>query len=166
MTQSSNEQTLKKWSDMIDKVGLSGPKADWLEEYAKLHEQSEQSKKIEENTKPEDFPSLMPIAMKVAAKTISNDLIFASEEEINEVKNKVLTENRDGKIDAIVEGKDFTEKKLEDDEEYQKLMKKGVTPLSAPKGHLFYMDFKYESSNHKKTRRAGKKHKKKKNGGI
>lgn len=165
MTQSSNEQTLKKWSDILNKVGLSGPKADWLEEYAKSHEQSEQSKIVAENTKAEDFPSLLPIAMRVAAKTISNDLIFASQEEINEVKNKVLTENRDGKIDAIVEGKDFTEKKLEDDEEYQKLMKKGVTPMSAPTGNLFYLDFKYES-NHKKTRRAGKKHKKNKNGCI
>lgn len=55
---------------------------------------------------------------------------------------------------------EFVEKKLEDDEEYQQLMKKGVTPLSAPTGQLFYLDFKYEK-NYKKTRRAGKKHKKK-----
>lgn len=34
------------------------------------------------------------------------------------------------------------------------------TPLSAPTGQLFYLDFKYEK-NYKKTRRAGKKHKKK-----
>ena len=162
MTQSSNEQILKKWSDMLDKTGLSGSKSDWLEEYDKLHEQSEQSKIVEENTKPEDFPSLLPIAMKVAAKTISDDLIFASHEDIDKVKSKVLTENRDGKIDAIVEGKNFTEKNLEDDEDYQKLIKKGVRPISAPTGDLFYLDYKYEKT-HKKTRRAGRKHKKKKN---
>ena len=39
-------------------------------------------------------------------------------------------------------------------------MKRGVSPLSAPSGNLFYLDYKYEST-HKKTRRAGKKHKKK-----
>lgn len=159
MTQSSNEQILKKWSNLLNKVGLSGPKDDWLEEYAKLHEQSESEKQSEKNTESSDFPTLLPIAMKVAAKTIAQDLIFASPEEINEVKNKVLTENRDGKIEAIVDGKEFTEKKLEDDPEYQKLMKKGVTPLSSPTGQLFYLDFKYDT--HKKTRRAGKKHKKK-----
>lgn len=158
MTQSSNEQIFKKWSNLLNKVDLSGQKADWLEEYAKLHEQSEY-KKEEENTKSSDFPTLLPIAMKVAAKTIAQDLIFASPEEINEVRNKVLTENRDGKIEAIVDDKEFTEKKLEDDPEYQKLMKKGVTPLSAPTGQFFYLDFKYDT--HKKTRRAGKKHKKK-----
>lgn len=102
--------------------------------------------------------------MKVAAKTIAQDLIFASQEEIDEVKNKVLTENRDGKIEAIVDGKEFTEKKLEEDPEYQKLMKKGVTPMSAPSGKLFYLDSKYES--HKKTRRAGRKNKKKNNGSL
>jgi hypothetical protein len=37
---------------------------------------------------------------------------------------------------------------------------KKVTPLSAPVGNLFYLDFKY---GHKKTRRSGKKHKKKSN---
>ncbi len=82
------------------------------------------------------------------------------QKEIDEVKNKVQSENRDGKIEAIIEGGEFVEKKLEDDEEYQQLMKKGVTPLSAPTGQLFYLDFKYEK-NYKKTRRAGKKHKKK-----
>jgi hypothetical protein len=42
-------------------------------------------------------------------------------------------------------------------------MKKGVTPLSAPSGQLFYLDFKYDT--HKKTRRAGEKNKKK-NGSL
>lgn len=111
-----------------------------------------------EETKSEDFPSLLPIAMKVSSRLISNDLVFASKEEIDEVKKKVQSENRDGKIEAVIEGVEFTEKKLEDDEEYKELIKKGVTPMSAPSGNLFYLDYKYT---HKKTRRAGKKHKKK-----
>lgn len=121
-----------------------------MEENDKMKKLIEKWKEFEENGPDKtntdsnvEFPTLLPIAIKVAAKTISNDLIFASEEEIDEVKNKVLSENRDGKIEAIIEDKPFVEKKLEDDEEYQKLMKKGVTPLPAPKGHLFYLDFKY-----------------------
>jgi len=161
MTHSSKEEIYKKWAPILENIGLTGSKADWMSGEIvgiEIH-----SKQEVEKSKPEELPSLLPIAMKVAAKTISQDLIFASPEEINEVKNKVLTENRDGKIEAIVDGKEFTEKKLEDDPEYQKLMKKGVTPLSAPSGQLFYLDFKYDT--HKKTRRAGKKNKKK-NGSL
>ena len=113
-----------------------------------------------EETKSEEFPSLLPIAMKVAAKTIAMDLCFSSKEEIDAVKSRIQSDNRDGKIEAIIEGGEFTEKKLEDDEEYKELMKKGVTPMSAPSGTLFYLDYKYgdESSKpHKKTRRSKKK---------
>jgi len=119
-----------------------------------------------EETKSEEFPSLLPIAMKVSSKLISNDLIFASKEEIDAVKSRVQSDNRDGKIEAIIEDKEFTEKKLEDDEEYKELMKKGVTPMSAPSGTLFYLDYKYGDDlpkPHKKTRRSKKK---KSNGSI
>ena len=75
----------------------------------------------------------------------ATDLIFASKEEIDEVKNKVQSENRDGKIDAIIKGDEYVEKKLEDDEEYKNLMKKGVQPLSAPSGVLFYLDYVYNN---------------------
>ena len=116
-----------------------------------------------EETKSEEFPSLLPIAMKVAAKTIAMDLCFSSKEEIDAVKSRIQSDNRDGKIEAIIEGGEFTEKKLEDDEEYKELMKKGVTPMSAPSGTLFYLDYKYGDEPHKKTRRSKKK---KSNGNI
>jgi hypothetical protein len=155
------EDILKKWSSIIEPMGVTGSQLDNLSQLA----ENQSNQILEENTlatetTSTEFPSLLPTAMKIAAKTISNDLIFASQKEIDEVKNKVQSENRDGKIEAIIEGGEFVEKKLEDDEEYQQLMKKGVTPLSAPTGQLFYLDFKYEK-NYKKTRRAGKKHKKK-----
>jgi hypothetical protein len=112
-----------------------------------------------EETKSEDFPSLLPTAIKVSSKYVSNEILgFASEEEINEVKTRIQSENRDGKIESVIEGGEFVEKKLEDDPQYKELMKKGVMPLSAPSANLFYLDYKYT---HKKTRRAGKKHKKK-----
>lgn len=162
MTQSSNEQIIKKWSDVLDKVGLSEPKSDWLEEYVKLHEQSE-SKTEQENTKPSDFPSLLPISMKVAATTVSNNIVpvqpmggYINEEELDRIEKRVKSENRDSKIDAIVENKKYTEKKLEDDPEFKELKQKGM-----PSGKLFYLDFNYDTKKHKKTRRSGKKHKKK-----
>lgn len=88
---------------------------------------------------------LFPTIIKVAARTISQDLIFASKEEIKEIEYKIKIENRSNKIDSIVEGKDYDEKKLEDDEEYKKLMKKGVTPMSAPSPLLFYIDYVYNN---------------------
>ena len=155
MKQPNKEEIMKKWANILGPMGMTGSQLDNLAQLAE-----NQSNHILEETKSEEFPSLLPIAMKVAARTISNDLIFASKEEIDLVKNKVHSENRDGKIEAIIEGGEFTEKKLEDDEEYKELMKKGVTPMSAPSGTLFYLDFKYgdESSKpHKKTRRSKKK---------
>lgn len=100
-------------------------------------------KKENINMEEEHKSLLLPIAMKVAAKTIAFDLAFYSEEEMKEVKDDILTKNRDLKIESIVEGKEYVEEKLEDDPRYQELIKKGVKPLSAPSGQLFYLDFKY-----------------------
>ena len=161
MKQTNKEDITKKWTSILGSMGMTGSQLDNLSQLAE-----NQSNQILEESKSEDFSTLLPIAMKVAARTISNDLIFATKEEIDEVKKKVQSENRDGKIEAIIEGGEFTEKKLEDDEEYKELMKKGVTPMSAPSGTLFYLDYKYgdESTKpHKKTRRSKKK---KKNGSI
>lgn len=164
MKQPTQEEIMKKWAPILGSMGMTGSQLDNLSQL--VENQSNQI--VEENTLATestsvDFPTLLPLAMKVSAKTISNDLIFASQEEIDEVKKKVQSENRDGKIEAIIEGGEFIEKKLEDDEEYKQLMKKGVTPMSAPTGQLFYLDFKYgddKDKSHKKTRRSGKKHKK------
>ena len=159
MKNPNKEDIMKKWAPILESMGMTGSKLDIL---SQLNES--QSNQILEETKAEDFQSLLPIAMKVASRTMSNDLIFASKEEIDLVKSKVQSENRDGKIESIIEGGEFTEKKLEDDEEYKELMKKGVTPMSAPSGKLFYLDYKYESvKSHKKTRRSKKK---KSNGSI
>ena len=161
MKQPNKEEIMKKWANILGPMGMTGSQLDNLTQLAE-----NQSNHILEETKSEEFPSLLPIAMKVAAKTIAMDLCFASKEEIDDVKSRIHSENRDGKIEAIIEGGEFTEKKLEDDEEYKELMKKGVTPMPAPSGTLFYLDFKYgdESTKpHKKTRRSDKK---KKNGSI
>jgi hypothetical protein len=158
MKQPSKEDIIKKWSSVLGPMGATGSMLDNLSQLA----ENQSNHILEESQSTQEFPSILPMAMKVATKTLSLDLCFASQEEIDEVKKKVQVENRDGKITSIIEGGEFVEKKLEDDEEYKELMKKGVTPSSAPSNQLFYLDFKYEG---KKTRRSGKKHKKK-NGSI
>lgn len=87
------------------------------------------------------FESLLPFVIRVAAKSISDDLIFVSEEEINQVKNKVLTENRDNKIKSILENSNYVEQKLETHPEYKKLIKKALEPMSPPTSTLFYMKY-------------------------
>lgn len=139
MEKPSKEEIMKKWAPILDSMGVTNSHWGNLSQLA----ENQSNEILRENTQSSEFPTLLPLAIQVAAKTISNDLIFASKEEIDEVRKKVQSENRDGKIDAIIEGGEFIEKKLEDDEEYKELMKKGVTPMSAPSGNLFYLDFKY-----------------------
>ena len=162
MKQPNKEELMKKWAPILESMGMTGSKLDNLAQLAE-----NQSNQILEETKTEEFPSLLPMAMKVSSKLMSNEIIgFASKEEIDDVKSRIQSENRDGKIEAIIEGGEFTEKKLEDDEEYKELMKKGVTPMSLPSGTLFYLDYKYgdeSSKTQKKTRRSKKK---KSNGSI
>jgi hypothetical protein len=149
----TREETMKKWTAALGSMGVTGSQLNNLDQLAE-----NQSNHIVEETKTEEF-TLLPIAMKIAAKTIGDDLIFATKDEIDGVKSRVKSENRDGKIEAIIEGGEFTEKKLEDDEEYKKLMGK-VTPMPAPSSNLFYLDFKYDNDipkTHKKTRRSKKK---------
>lgn len=82
--------------------------------------------------------TILPIAMKVAAKTFASDLVSVSPmgntfEELDKIKKDVSIENRDRKISAIVDGKEFQEMKVEEHPIYN----------SGSKGQLFYLDFKY-----------------------
>ena len=150
MTQS---EIYKKWAPILDNIGVTGSKADWLSEYAEMH-----SKNEIDNSKTEEFPSLLPMSMKVAARTISQDIVTVqplsspmgmgnSGEDMKRIEADIKAENREGKIESILEGKEYKEKTVKDHPDYKE-------------GGLFYLDFKYD---HKKTRRSGKKHKKKNN---
>ncbi len=152
----SNDDLMKKWVPIFDSMGVTNSHWGNLSQLAE-----NQSKQIlEENTLTsedtnKEFPSLLPVAMKVASKTIGLDLVSVqplaspgmSQEEIDRINNEVKKENRDGKIDSLIEGKDFKEIKPEEHPDWK----------PGPVGKIMYMDFKY---GHKKTRRSGKKHKK------
>jgi hypothetical protein len=146
----SKDDLMKKWTPIIDSMGVTGSKADWLSQYAQMLSNNES--KIEENTLASDttteFPSLLPMARKVVAQTIGLDLVSVqplanpggmSQEEVDRINNEVKKENRDGKIDSIIEGKDFKEMKPEEHPDWK----------PGPTSQLFYMDFKYGSQNEK-----------------
>lgn len=152
----SKDDLMKKWAPLLDSMGVTA--SHWGNMAQLAENQSQQI--LEENTTPsettDEFPSLLPMAMKVASKTVGLDLVSVqpmanpgmSQDEIDRINNEIKKENRDGKIDALIEGKDYKEMKPEDHPDWRPV----------PKGHLFYMDFKY---GHKKTRRSGKRNKKK-----
>jgi hypothetical protein len=144
----SKDDLMKKWAPIIDSMGATGSKADWLSQYAQMISNNES--KIEENTLASEdsnteFPSLLPMAMKVASKTIGLDLVSVqplaspgmSQEELDRINNEVKKQNRDGKIDALIEGKDFKEMKPEEHPDWR----------TGPRPQLFYMDFKYGEQN-------------------
>jgi hypothetical protein len=151
MKQPNKEELMKKWAPILGSMGMTGSQLDNLAQLAE-----NQSNHILEETKSEEFPSLFPMAMKIAAQTIGQDLVSVqpmtgpggmSQEERERIEAEVKGENRDGKIDALIEGKEYTEKKVEQHPDYK--------PGSG--GQLFYMDYTY--STHKKTRRSKKKKK-------
>jgi len=145
----SKDDLMKKWAPIIDSMGVTGSKADWLSQYAQMISNNES--KIEENTVGSDttteFPSLLPMAMQVASKTIGMDLVNIkplaspgmSQEEVDRINNEVKKENRDSKIDALIEGKDFKEMKPEEHPDWKTFGSK-----------LLYLDFKYGSQNEEK----------------
>ena len=135
----SKEETMKKWAPILERMGMTGSKADWMSEYAEMHSKNETTLS---NTTTDDFPTLLPIAMKVSAQTIGTDLVSVapigggnSGSEMESIRQDVKIENRDRKIESIVEDKEFEEMKVEDHPDY-------IKP-KGPLGQLFYLDFQY-----------------------
>ena len=157
MKQPNKKDIMKKWSNILGSMGMTGSQLDNLAQLAE-----NQSNQILEETKTEDFPSLFPIAMKIASKTIGQDLVSVqpmsgpggmSKEERERIEAEIKQKNRDGKIDSLIEGTEYKEEKVEQHPDYK--------PGSG--GQLLYFDYTYNSSTHKKTRRSKKK---KSNGSI
>lgn len=157
MKQPNKKDIMKKWSNILGSMGMTGSQLDNLSQLAE-----NQSNQILEETKTEDFPSLFPIAMKIASKTIGQDLVSVqsmsgpggmSKEEKERIEAEIKQKNRDGKIDSLIEGTEYKEEKVEQHPDYK--------PGSG--GQLLYFDYTYNSSTHKKTRRSKKK---KSNGSI
>jgi hypothetical protein len=61
------KETEDKWKSIIGNIGLTGSQAAWMSQYAGLQSQS--------TTTQSNFPSMFPIAMKVATQAIGLDLV-------------------------------------------------------------------------------------------
>jgi hypothetical protein len=62
----TRKDTQNKWDNLIGNIGLTGSKATWMSQYVGLQSQS---------ITQSNFPSMLPIAMKVAAQTVGLDLV-------------------------------------------------------------------------------------------
>ncbi len=142
MNQPSKEDIMKKWSSILEPMGMTGSQLDNLNQLAE-----NQSNQILEETKSEEFPSLFPMAMKITSQTIGQDLVSVqpmagpggmSQEERERIEAEIKQKNRDGKIDALIEGKEYTEKKVEDHPDYK-----------SGGGQLFYLDYTYGGTSEK-----------------
>ena len=143
MEKPKEEDIMKKWAPILDSMGVTGSKAQWMSEYAEMHSNNEVEKNTLSTEKTSnDFSSLVPIAMKVSAKTIGLDLVDVkpmnspggtSEETMSRIKAEVKAENRQRKIDNLLEGEEYKEMDITEHEDY-----------NGPNGSLLYMDFVYK----------------------
>ena len=81
------------------------------------------------------------MAMKVSAKTVGLDIVGVqpmnspggtSEETMRRIKAEVKAENRERKINNVLEDEEYKEMDITEHEEY-----------NGPVGHLFYLDYSY-----------------------
>jgi hypothetical protein len=135
----SKEDTIKKWAPILESMGMTESKAEWMSEYVEIHSKNETTLS---SITTEEFPTLLPIAKQIFAKTIGLDLVSVapigggnSGPEMETIRQDVKIENRDRKIESIVEDKEFEEMKVEDHPDYKESV--------GPRGDLFYLDFQY-----------------------
>jgi len=141
----NKEDLMKKWAPILNSMGVTGSKANWISEYAEIHS----NHTIEENTlstekTSNDFPSLLPMAKKIVAKTVGLDIVAVkpmsspgvpSEETMRRIKAEVKAENRERKINNVLEDEEYKEMDITEHPDY-----------NGPVGNLFYLDYSYGGS--------------------
>lgn len=140
--ENSSEEIMKKWAPIFESTGVTNSHWGNLSQLA----QNQQDFKVEENIQPtQDTQVIFPLVKKIVAQTIGHGLVDVhplgsgnSSAELERIRNEVKVENRDRLIESISEDKEFEEMKIENHPDY-------VKPVG-PKGQLFYMDFKYNTS--------------------
>lgn len=149
MEEKNKEETLKKWSTLIDNLPISNDKTNWLKSYTEnqfdmsLISNDYSSGK----TLTEKFPSLLPLSIQVASQTIGLDLVsvqpmsapsyMLSDEEIKQKKLLEKTIYRKKKLKSLGEKIDITK----ESEELEKINKHSG----------LFLDFKYTPTDTKDT---------------
>jgi hypothetical protein len=95
----------------------------------------------------EVFPSVLPMVRRVAAQTVGLDLVSVlpmnsnTDEELTIIKAEVEAENRNRKIDSLIEGGEYEEMKITEHPDFN----------TGPRGELLYLDYSYTDTNTKKA---------------
>jgi hypothetical protein len=134
------DKMMEKWSSVISGMGMTGSKVDWMSQYTRIHHNNEslQNTQVDE-VQSSTFPSVLPMAMKVGTQTVGLDLVSVvpmnsnTTDELESIKAEVAAENRERKIDSVIEGKDYEEMKLNEHPDFN----------AGPRGELFYLDYSY-----------------------
>lgn len=138
-----------------DNLNISSENKSWLNEYT--NNQIQNSGNTLQNS-GNTFQPLLPIAMKIAAKTIASG--GWNEESDERIKRR----KRIVKLKRILDKKSF--RKIVSKKEENEIMKVkrewedglvSVKPLSGPTNNLIYFDYKYESDSEKKRKKREKK---------
>ena len=102
MTQSSKEELLQKWAPIIDSMGVTDSKSDWMSQYVEMHSINENQIS---STQSNFNLTLLPIAKRVFAKTVRLDLVDVnpigggnSSNEMKEIRSDIKIENHLNKI--------------------------------------------------------------------
>jgi hypothetical protein len=138
------KKNFRKWAPLLKKCGVKDKsKLDWLSQYAEHHSAFNSIMPISSST--EEFPSLLPIAMRVAATTIGLDLVATKPmggdyDLIKKAEIIVKATNRERKIDSVVDDIKYEPLDIKDTDEYKEYQSQG----GGPKAELFYIDFKYD----------------------
>jgi hypothetical protein len=125
MEKINREKTIEKWEKLIGNMGLSDDRKSWLSNYAQKSFDCEVDSPIHNGgsgtqSSSESF-SILPMAMRVAAKTIAQDLVSVQPIDgvnMDEIMSDIKTENRDRAIDSIIEDKEFEPMKPQDHPDY------------------------------------------------
>lgn len=131
------EEIKRKWAPILSNIGLTGSQ---LDNIAQLSEYNLNATIDETKLEEDQFPSILPTVMRVAAQTIGKDLVDVApiggmtREETERIRNEVKIENRERKIESVVDDKEYKEMKVEDHPDYK---------VRNPSGSLFYLDYKY-----------------------
>jgi hypothetical protein len=132
------DKMIDKWSSVISGMGMTGSKAAWMSQYAQMHADNEAT--ISDNlVEQTTFPSVFPMTMKVVAQTIGMDLVSVvpmnsnTTDELESIKAEVAAENRNRKIDSLIEGNEYEEMKITEHPDFN----------TGPRGDLFYLDYTY-----------------------
>jgi hypothetical protein len=93
----NKKDIMNKWGTILNSMGVTGSKADWMSQYVEMHSNNES--KVEENTTINDN-FFFPVAMRVASQTIGMDLVSVQP---MSAPTWVKQESRSKKIKSILE---------------------------------------------------------------